>query len=221
MDNIAYIDIEVIINSGKIDRLGLLLNDIKKSTTSISDIKLVLEQNKPNFVCGHNFVDHDSKFLAQTTLNPILQTIPIIDTLFLSMLLFVNKKTHKLDKPYKTEINIENEPLGDAQETKSLFILLDKKFTTLDSELQDIFLSLLYNNRYFYGYFKYKNRVPVEVNIYDIIKDKIYCTKEIFEDIATNYPAELSFVISYLYLDNQASVSSVILICQPYFRQII
>ncbi|WP_294965299.1 hypothetical protein [Sulfurimonas sp.] len=115
MNNIAYIDTEVVVNSGKIDRLGLLLNDIKQSTTSINDIKISLEQNQPNFLSGHNFIDHDKKFLSQTSLSTIVNTIPIIDTLFLSMLLFVNKKTHKLDKPYKTEINIENKPLGDAQ----------------------------------------------------------------------------------------------------------
>ncbi|EDZ63644.1 DNA helicase, ATP-dependent, RecQ type [Sulfurimonas gotlandica GD1] len=211
MHNIAYIDIEVIVNSGKIDRLGLLLNDIQKSTTSINDIKTTLEQNQPNYICGHNFIDHDKKFLSQTSLNQIVEKTPIIDTLFLSMLLFVNKKTHKLDKPYKTEINIENEPLGDAQETKSLFILLDKKFTNLERELQNIFVSLLYDDKYFSSYFKYKNVVPASVNIYDIIKNKIYSSKEKFEDIKINHPTELSFAISYLYLDNKASVSSVIL----------
>jgi len=215
MDNIAYIDIEVVVNSGKIDRLGLFLNDIQKSTTSINDIKAILEQNLPNFICGHNFIDHDSKFLAQTSLNPILSKTPIIDTLLLSMLLFVNKKIHKLDKPYKTEVNIENNPLGDAQETKSLFILLDKKFSNSESELQDIFVSLLFDNKYFNSYFRYKNLASNNVDIYEIIKNKIYCNKENFEVIKSNYPTELAFVISYLYLDNQAAISSVILIRYP------
>jgi ATP-dependent DNA helicase RecQ len=214
-DSIAYIDIEVVVNSGKIDRLGLLLGDIQKSTTSINDIKIILEQNILDFVCGHNFIDHDKKFLSKTTLNPILSKIPIIDTLLLSMLLFVNKKTHKLDKPYKTEINIENKPLGDAQETKSLFMLLDKKFDTLDNELQKIFISLLFDDKYFNGYFKYKNIVPTDIDIYEKIKDKIYCTKEKFEIIQKDYTTELAFVISYLHLDSQAAISSVVLIRYP------
>ena len=215
MDNIAYIDIEVIVNSSKIDRLGLFLNDIQKSTTSINDIKTILEQNNPSFICGHNFIDHDSKFLVQTSLNPILSKIPIIDTLLLSMLLFVNKKTHKLNKPYKTEVNIENNPLGDAQETKSLFLLLDQKFSNLESELQDIFVSLLYENKYFNSYFRYKNIASNNIDIYDIVKNKIYCNKEDFIIIKNNYPTELAFVISYLYLDNQAAISSVILVRYP------
>ncbi len=43
------------------------------------------------------------------------------------MLLFPNKKTHKLLKPYKTTLNIQNNPLGDAFQTKALFELLDAK----------------------------------------------------------------------------------------------
>ena len=215
MNNIAFIDIEVIVNSREIDRIGLCLNDIQKSRTSINDIKMILDKNTPSYICGHNFIDHDSKFLAQTILNPILNKTPIIDTLLLSMLLFVNKKTHKLDKPYKTEVNIENNPLGDAQEAKSLFILLDKQFNNLKSELQDIFISLLFDNKYFSSYFKYKNIVSNNVDIYKIIENKIYSNKENFETLKSNYPIELAFVISYIYLDNQAAISSVILIRYP------
>lgn len=209
--NIAYIDIEVIVNSGKIDRLGLAINDIQNSSTSINEVKAILEQNQPNYICGHNFIDHDKFFLSQTSLRQIVEKIPIIDTLFLSMLLFVNKRTHKLDKPYKTEINIENQPLGDAQETKSLFMLLDKNFDNLEEPLKNIFLALLYKDQYFNGYFRYKNILPIEIDIYEMIKNKIYCTKEYLDNIIISNPVELSFVISYLYLDNQASISSVIL----------
>lgn len=215
MNHIAYIDIEVIVNSGKIDKLGLLLGEVQKSTSSVNDIKIILEKNSPNFICGHNFIDHDYKFLEDTVLASVLKNIPIIDTLLLSMLLFVNKKTHKLDKPYKTELNIENQPLGDAQETKALFELLDRKFNKLEKELQQIFISLLFENKYFHAYFKYKNILPQNINIYEMIKNKIYCSIEKFEDIKNANPTELSFVISYLFLDSQAAISSVILIRYP------
>ncbi|SFV88083.1 ATP-dependent DNA helicase RecQ [hydrothermal vent metagenome] len=53
-----------------------------------------------DFICGHNFIDHDQQFLEKTSFNQVLQQTQIIDTLYLSMLLFPNKDTHKLDKPY-------------------------------------------------------------------------------------------------------------------------
>lgn len=129
----------------------------KLSTTSVNDIKKVFDETNPKYICGHNFIDHDKKFLQETSFNPIFNDIEIIDTLFLSMLLYVNKKTHKLDKPYKTEINIENQPLGDAEQTKELFRILNKKFDSLSNQLKDIFIDLLYEDKYFEGYFKYKN----------------------------------------------------------------
>jgi ATP-dependent DNA helicase RecQ len=75
-------------------------------------------------------------FLAKTSFNPVFEHTTIIDTLFLSMILFTNKKTHKLDKPYKTEVNIENQPLGDAEQTKELFLYLDSKFNDLDDKFK-------------------------------------------------------------------------------------
>lgn len=214
-DKIAYFDIEVIENSGTIDRLGLLIDNTKEATTSISDIIDIFKQKQPKFICGHNFIKHDKFFLSQTSLNPIFNEIPVIDTLYLSMLLFVNKKTHKLSKPYKIELNIENQPLGDAEQTRELFLLLNTKFDSLDKELQNIFSFLLYKSKFFNGFFSYKALKIKDINIYNILKDKIFCSQNEFEEIENNYPEELAFIISYLYSDNKASISSVILFYYP------
>ncbi len=211
MSKIAYLDIEVIVNSSKIDKLGILVGDVEKSTTSITVIKDILDKTKPQFICGHNFIDHDKKFLSDTFINPILQNTNIIDTLLLSMLLYVNKKTHKLDKPYKTEVNIENQPLGDAKQTEGLLHLLDKKYDSLDEDIKEVFTTLLYESEYFNGYFKYKNIQNLKVDIYNILKDKIKCSKKDFYSLENESPIELAFVISYLYSDRNASISYVIL----------
>jgi ATP-dependent DNA helicase RecQ len=219
--SVVFFDIEVNVNSKKIENLGLVLSDIKTSSTSINYIKDIFLNHNPKFICGHNFIDHDKNFLAQTVFNPVFNNVQIIDTLLLSMLLFVNKRTHKLDKPYKTEINIENQPLGDAEQTKYLFLFLNKKFDSLDKNLKNIFIQLLYDNKYFMGYFKYKNFRKENINIYELVKNKIYATKEQFEEIKNQYPVELAFIISYLYFDDEASISSVILIRYPKIVEII
>ena len=211
MKNIAYIDIEVIVNSGKIDRLGLVLGSTKKSTTSVNEIKYLLEEKKLDFICGHNFIDHDKVFLSKTVLNPILEKTPIIDTLLLSMLLFINKKTHKLDKPYKTEINIENQPLGDAKQTQALFYFLDEKFDNLDTIKKKIFFNLLNKNRYFSGYFQYKDHNYEKIDIYEFVKNSVRCTKLEFKEIEENFSLELAFILSFLNSDKKASISFVVL----------
>ncbi len=207
----AFLDIEVSEHSGNIHSLGLLYEDVEITTASITEIKKVFEHKNIDYVCGHNFIDHDKYFLSKTSLNPYMIDIPIIDTLLLSMLLFPTKMTHKLSKPYKTEINIENQPLGDAIQTKELFLLLDEKFDSIDVKLRDVFSTLLWQDKYFTEYFKYKNIKEKEIDIYEIIQKKISCNMEEFKEIQNNNPVELAFAISYLYLDRQASISFVIL----------
>lgn len=208
---IAFFDIEVNINSQQIDRLGLVIDDLKVSDTSISKINEAFILKKPNFICGHNFIDHDKKYLSQTSFSQNFRTIRIIDTLLLSMLLFPNKKTHKLDKPYKTELSIENQPLGDAEQTKELFKIVDKRFELLAQELKDIYLFLLFENKYFNGYFHYKNLQKKQLDIFEIIEEKIICSRTEFNNFIETFPIELAFAISFIFSDKEASISSVIL----------
>lgn len=211
LNKIAFFDIEVNVNTQKIEKLGLLIDEFKTTETSIKKIMEDFDIKKPSFICGHNFIDHDKKYLSQTSFNKHLQNIPVIDTLFLSMLLFPNKKTHKLDKPYKTELNIENQPLGDAEQTKELFKVLDKKFESLSQELRDIYIYLLFENKYFSAYFQHKNLQNNKINIFETIKMKIICLQNEFQIFIENYPLELAFAIAFIFSDKEASISSVIL----------
>lgn len=212
---IAFFDIEVNVNSKQIEKLGLLVDELKATETSIGKITDIFNQQKPNFICGHNFIDHDKKYLSNSSFNPLLENTPIIDTLFLSMLLYPNKKTHKLDKPYKTELNIENQPLGDAEQTKELFNFLCKKFDLMPKDLQSIYIYLLFENIYFSAFFKYKNLQYNKVDVFSIIKTKISCTKSELDDIVKTYPIELAFAIAFIFSDREAAISSVILVRYP------
>ncbi len=204
-------DLEVNQNSQKIDNIGFLFNEIELTTTSLLKVKNSISTDEIDFICGHNFVDHDKRFLERGILNNFVSNTPIIDTLFLSMLLYPNKTTHKLDKPYKTELNIENQPLGDAKQTKGLLCLLDDEFNKLDANIKTIFYQLLKENKYFNGYFLYKKLNLKLIDIYNSIKDKIKCSKEEFDDIYKKEKTSLAFVISYLFSDQRASISYVIL----------
>ncbi|WP_060826913.1 RecQ family ATP-dependent DNA helicase [Sulfurospirillum cavolei] len=215
IDKIAFFDIEVNVSSLNIEKLGLVFDHVKVTETSVEKINDIFSAYTPHFICGHNFIDHDKVYLSKTSFNPYLQNIPIIDTLFLSMLLYPNKKTHKLDKPYKTELNIENQPLGDAEQTKELFNLLNRKFDALSQDLQNLYSALLSDNQYFSAFFKYRQFEYTQVDLYDIVKSKIICTKDHLETLVKDYPLELAFAIAFLFSDKEASVSSVILMKYP------
>lgn len=211
MKNVLFLDTEVGKNDKKIYEFGACFENDTIKTKEISKIKEFVKCHEFEFVCGHNFIDHDSKFLSTTILNENLKDKNIIDTLLLSMLLFPNKKTHKLQKPYKTTINILNNPLGDALQTKALFELLDNKFDNLSLDLKQIFINLLYKNEYFNGYFIYKNLAPKKIDIFEFVKDKIECKKDDFDCLVVNMPLELAFIISFLFGNRKAAISHVII----------
>lgn len=221
MKKIAFLDLEVGVQSKKIEEIGISVNNTDLVTTSVTKLIEIFEKEAPTFICGHNFLQHDKKFLSSTPFNPFFSSIKIIDTLYLSMLLFPNKRTHKLDKPYKTELNIENQPLGDARQTKALFGFLDTVFDNLGEKIKKIYFYLLFESKYFEGYFAYKKFKKEKINIYKVVKEKIVISKEDFNQIACDTPIELAFIISYLFADYKASISYVILNRYPKIPKIL
>jgi len=215
-NQIAFLDIEVGTTSNKIDRLGYLSEQSNVDETSVSKIKEICLLENIHFICGHNFVDHDKHFLEKTNFNQVFQQTKIIDTLYLSMLLFPNKSTHKLNKPYKDNlINIENYPLIDAEQTKILFEKLNQDFDALDEKQQKLFCYLLENSEYFSGFFSYKSMTRKTVDIYQQIKHLIKSDRVQYLDIESHYPIELAFIVAYLLFGDKGSISPVILNRHP------
>ncbi|SMN00051.1 ATP-dependent DNA helicase RecQ [uncultured Candidatus Thioglobus sp.] len=209
---IAFLDIEVVTSNGKIDNLGYLSDKSAFESTSISRVKEACLNDDINFICGHNFIDHDKKFLAKTGFNPIFEKVEIIDTLYLSMLLCTNKRTHKLDKPYKdTQINIENQPLGDSEQTKALFDSLNQLFDKLDEDIKSVFYQLLKDDLHFSGFFIYKDYQFKSIDVYQQIQSFIEIDKAQYLDIEKQFPIEIAFIISFLRLADQGAISLVIL----------
>jgi len=212
MNNIAFLDIEVGTTSEKIDRLGYLSTKSAIESSSISEIKNICLEDDIVYICGHNFVEHDAKFLEKTSFNQILKSAKIIDTLYLSMLLFPNKSTHKLDKPYKNnQINIENQPLGDSVLTKELFLFLNKEFNKLSLESQRVFYKLLRKDKHFSGFFSFKEINCEKFNTYKKISQSIVLNAKEYKLIEDKYPVELAFIVSWLLLGDRSAISSVIL----------
>lgn len=230
-DEIAFLDTEVGADK-KIKRVGLKTAnsarnipsmDIAWSELKIANLQEIVEQillEKPAFLCGHNFIDHDATFLKNSEFSQILANFmpdKIIDTLFLSMLLFPNHRTHKLEKPYKNEVNIENNPLQDCVATQALFEILDEKWEQTPLNLVQIWINLLSDDEHFNGFFAYKNLLANKFDdkicdeIYDEIQDKIVCSKEKFREILSANPHECAFVIAILFSDKKIAPSSVIL----------
>ena len=92
MNSIAFIDTEVEPMSGKILDIGSVKGDGSSfHKTSIAEFILFL--NGTQFICGHNIFKHDIKYIGNVLTDAGVNSANIIDTLFLSPLLFPTKPT--------------------------------------------------------------------------------------------------------------------------------
>ncbi|HOI83701.1 MAG TPA: DEAD/DEAH box helicase, partial [Campylobacterales bacterium] len=221
-DNILFLDTEVGVYSEKIHNIGVLLGERRLQGSSIAAVKDGIKELKYDFVCGHHFIKHDKKYLELTSLNQIINNAKIIDTLYLSMLLYPNRSTHKLGKPYKTQINIENDPVGDCEQTKELLLLLKTKFESMSDGLQSALYTLLGKHEYFYAFFEAFGFYPKNsVDIFEYFGDNIKCPKEQFLEIQRQNPVELAFVLSWLSSGDKASISKITLLNFPKIRTVV
>jgi ATP-dependent DNA helicase RecQ len=151
MKNIAFFDTEVSMKTKKIVDFGA----IKSSGEWIHEdnlSRLIDFLLSVDFICGHNIIHHDLKYLdtSVTKANKFL-----IDTLYLSALLFPQQPYHRLVKDDKLQIEELNNPLNDAKKARVLFYDEVEAYHKLPLELKRIFYTLLNNQNEFRGFFKF------------------------------------------------------------------
>lgn len=148
MKKICFIDTEVSETDNKAYDFGAINeNGEKLHTGSIHEFHSFIESS--DYLCGHNIINHDSKYIE------VPEKIKYIDTLYISPVLFPNKPYHALLKDDKLQTDELNNPLNDAQKSMELFYDEINAFAVLDDELKLIFYILLKNSPYFSSFFEY------------------------------------------------------------------
>src|SRR5690606_27376637 len=120
MNRIVFIDIEVEPINGNIQDVGCVKDDGSLfHKNSLAAFAQFIEDAQ--FVCGHNIINHDLNYVGHTLSDAGITTAAVIDTLFLSPLLFPSKPYHALLKDDKLQYDEANNPLNDAIKAKDLF----------------------------------------------------------------------------------------------------
>ena len=102
MNSIAFIDTEIEPKSRKILDIGSVKGDGSTfHKTSVAEFIQFL--NGTQFICGHNIFNHDLKYIGKAVADAGINSANIIDTLFLSPLLFPTKPYHALLKDDKLQ----------------------------------------------------------------------------------------------------------------------
>lgn len=113
MNSIAFIDTEIEPKSRKILDIGSVKGDGNSfHSNSIPDLTKFLKGTE--FICGHNILNHDLKYIKKAVSDAGIISENVIDTLFLSPLLFPSKPYHGLVKDDKLQTDDSNNPLNDS-----------------------------------------------------------------------------------------------------------
>jgi ATP-dependent DNA helicase RecQ len=111
--------------------------------------------NNADFICGHNIIRHDLKYVKKHLLSQGKNHLKYIDTLFLSPLLFPTKPYHHLLKDDKIQTDELNNPVNDSQKAKDLFYDEITAFKNLDESIKQIYYLLLKERDEFMYFFEY------------------------------------------------------------------
>jgi ATP-dependent DNA helicase RecQ len=87
MNSITFIDTEIEPNSQRIRDIGSVKGD-GSSFHKASITEFIQFLTGTQFICGHNILNHDLKYIGKALTDAGVNAENIIDTLFLSPLLF-------------------------------------------------------------------------------------------------------------------------------------
>lgn len=163
-------------------------------------------------LCGHNIIEHDIKYLK-----PFLRKeYVLIDTLYLSPLLFPQKPYHKLLKDDKILSEELNNPLNDSLKAQSLYEDEVRAFNALDKNFQQLYYDLLSEDSHFSGFFKSIEYAPsrrpfffrksTAEQLRDILKGKI-CEHSNVESFVKEHKVECAYAAALISTDDRNSIT--------------
>src|SRR5687767_8284050 len=120
MGPIAFIDSEIEYKTNRILDLGGV-KDNGSTFHSNSVMAFISFLQDVQWICGHNILKHDLKYIGPIIRDAGIGNHNIIDTLCLSPLLFPRSPYHALLKDEKLNYDEINNPLNDSIKAKDLF----------------------------------------------------------------------------------------------------
>jgi ATP-dependent DNA helicase RecQ len=212
---IVFIDTEVDPHSKKVADYGAVREDgAVLHSHSKADFEAFV--SNCDTVCGHNIINHDLKYTA------LKGNFTIVDTLFLSPLLFPKRPYHNLVKDDKLQVDELNNPVNDSMKARDLLNDEIAAWNELSTDRQEIYYQLLHDTPEFGGFFKYLRFSPakgqsllgrimkLQLNWTQLILKEYQgkvCGHADFEMLAKQYPIELSFCLAVIGADDLFSIT--------------
>ena len=212
---IVFIDTEVSPQTKKVADYGAVREDgAVVHTHSRADFDAFV--SGCDTVCGHNIIRHDLKYTALRG-NPT-----IVDTLFLSPLLFPKRPYHHLVKDDKLQVDELNNPVNDSMKARDLLNDEIAARNELTPDRKKIYYQLLHHTMELGGFFKFIRYVPPTKQSFlgrilnaqsDWLKlipkefEGKICSHADFEMLVKQYPIELAYCLAVIGADDVFSIT--------------
>ncbi|AWW31382.1 RecQ family ATP-dependent DNA helicase [Echinicola strongylocentroti] len=200
MNSIAFIDTEIEPKGGKILDIGSVKGD-GSWFHQASVAAFISFLNGTEFICGHNILHHDMKYIGRALYEAREEPPNIIDTLFLSPLLFPTKPYHALVKDDKLQSEEMNNPLNDAIKARDLFYDEVAAFKQMDETLKQIFYLLLHDKREFQAFFRFVAYTTTRTDTEELIQQRFVneiCEHADLAKIVSVHPIALAYSLSLI-----------------------
>ncbi|MGB6037068.1 MAG: RecQ family ATP-dependent DNA helicase, partial [Cryomorphaceae bacterium] len=206
--DITYIDIEVEPTSGKILDMAAV-RETGSVCVAARDFASFLSTSE--FICGHNILKHDIPFLQKALGPETFVKKKLIDTLYLSALLYPARPYHKLVKDDKLISDAASNPLNDANQAKDLFHDCLNQFGQLERDVQVLLGSLLDTTEAFSGFFDYLDHPPESVaNVESLVRETcgdLLCARAPLDKMIEKEPIALAYALVLIRLGDRYSLT--------------
>ena len=208
----AVIDIEISMNDHRIHDIGALRWD-RAVFHSAKKIELLDFLKGVDFVCGHNIIHHDAKYLFEEDVYPWI----LVDTLYISPLLFPEKPYHRLLKNDKLVTEQLNNPVNDCEKAYDLLMDEVARWNVLSEERKTIFSTLLRGKAEFDGFLTFVGARTVKIDhlknlICTVYNGKI-CEYADIENMIVQNPCELAYALALIDTTDYRSITPAWVLC--------
>lgn len=201
----AIVDVEVGVNDHKIHDIGALRDDgaIYHKPSSKELFEFLFHTD---YLCGHNIIHHDAKYLfANETCHWIL-----VDTLYISPILFPERPYHKLVKDDKLFSDQINNPVNDCEKARDLLLDEITHWESWPDKKRKLFASLLKGKKEFEGFFSLVNAQYTHEDLSELIRtlyEGKLCPHADLEMLLRRYPYELAYALALIETADHRSIT--------------
>ena len=202
----AFIDLEVGVKDRVIHDIGALRYDDAVFHKAAKQ-ELLQFLSDVDYLCGHNIIHHDAKYLFKDEPCRWL----LVDTLYVSPLLFPERPYHRLIKDDKLINDQLNNPVNDCEKAKNLLFDEISRWKSLQDEKQKMFASLLRGKEEFEGFLSMVGAEYLGEDLLSEVINRLYakkiCQHADIETFIHRYPCELAYALALIDTTDYRSIT--------------